>query len=208
MKTQLAQRLKAARMAISPDITQRDLAKRMGLSPSAVNLWEAGKTEPGVTQIAELSRWYQVSTDWLLGVDDSDSATSTKKTKPAIHTVPVVDPASLVRWAWDAINSTLQTSKSYPPGTAAAILVNTDALASICPPGSFATIAKAQEIKSGAVVLAMAAKNSEPVLRKYVKEGGTELFVADDMRYPSYRLDEGAKIIGRVMEVTIRKILN
>lgn len=58
------------------------------------------------------------------------------------------------------------------------------------------------------MVLAMAAKNSEPVLRKYVKEGGTELFVADDMRYPSYRLDEGAKIIGRVMEVTIRKILN
>lgn len=57
-------------------------------------------------------------------------------------------------------------------------------------------------------VLATAAKSDEPVLRKYVKEGGTELLIADDMRYPSYKLADGAKIIGKVTEVVIRRILN
>lgn len=136
MKSQLSQRLKSARMAITPPITQRDVAKRLELTPSAVNLWEAGKTEPAASHLAEMARWYQVSTDWLLGVDSSDTMTN------------------------------------------------------------------------GCVVLATAAKSDEPVLRKYVKEGGTELLIADDMRYPSYKLADGAKIIGKVTEVVIRRILN
>lgn len=45
------------------------------------------------------------------------------------------------------------------------------------------------------------------MLRKYVKEGSDQLLVADDMRYPSYRLNDGAKIIGRVTEVTVRRVL-
>jgi len=53
MKSQLSQRLKSARMAITPPITQRDVAKRLELTPSAVNLWEAGKTEPAASHLAD-----------------------------------------------------------------------------------------------------------------------------------------------------------
>ena len=88
-----------------PEITQREVAKRLKLSPSAVNLWEAGKTEPS------------------------------------------------------------------------------------------------------AIVLVSIGRASDPVIRKYIREGRDDLLVGDDMRFPTYRLSEGAKIIGRVTEVTIRKTL-
>lgn len=210
MKSVLAQRLRAARTAITPNITQRDVAKRMELSPSAVNLWESGKTEPSASDLAELSRWYQVSTDWLLGVNDEGRPLVKigSPDAPPIYTVPVVPPSALMRWHWEAVTELLQTAVSYPHGTAAAILVSSDALTNSCPTGCYAVVSKGHNHTPGQVVLAVISKASEPVLRKYVREGGDELLVADDMRYPSYRLDDGVKIIGRVTEITIRRALS
>jgi len=210
MKSVLAQRLRAARTAINPPITQRDVAKRMDRSPSAINLWESGKTEPSASDLAVLSTWYQVSSDWLLGVNDD--------TKPLIrisgahdalplHTVSVVPPSALVRWHWENALEILQTAVAYPPNTAAAILVSSDALTSTCPTGCYAVVSKAHPMQPGSIVLACVSKASEPVLRRYIREGGDEMLIADDMRFPTYRLDDGVKIIGKVTEVTIRRTL-
>lgn len=205
MKTLLAQRLRAAREAMLPNVTQREVAKRLSLSPSAINLWEAGKTEPSATALAELSNWFGVSTDWLLGVTSSKPTPA--RGKPPIFTVPVVPPSALVRWHWDAVLELLQTSVAYPPQTAAGMLVSSDALTSACPTGCYVVVSKGHNAKHGQVVLASLSRVSDPVLRKYVREGGDELLVADDMRYPSYRIDDGVKIIGRVTEVTVRRLL-
>ena len=209
MKSTLAQRLRAARNAIYPEVTQRQIAKEMEVSPSAVNLWEAGKTEPSAGDLARLSARYKVSTDWLLGVDSGKGVTKQEKTgTPPIYTVPVVTPGSLVRWHWDSILETLQTSVAYPPQTAAAMMVSSDALHSICPSGCYAVVSKGHQAEPGQVVLATVGRSTEPVLRKYIREGNDDLLVADDTRFPSYRLADGVKIIGRVTEVTLRKTLS
>jgi len=209
MKTLLAQRLRAARQAITPEITQRDIAKLLSLSPSTVNLWEAGKTEPSASTLVELSRKYHVSCDWLLGVD-SGKQTTTKKPDTdgaTCYVVPVVAAAALARWHWDGAQDVMQTVVQYPDHTAAAILVSSDALASICPSGSYAIISKGHVADPGSVVLALVSKASEPVIRRFVREGGDDLLVADDTRFPTYRMDDGVQIIGRVTEITIRKLL-
>ena len=205
VKTLLAQRLRAARQAMHPPVTQRAVAKRMKLSPSAINLWEAGKTEPNAHDLAELSNWYGVSTDWLLGVESK--AVVQAKQKNPLWTVPVVPPSAMVRWHWDAVLELLQTAVAYPPLTAAAMLVSSDALTSACPTGCYAVVSKGHNASPGQIVLAALSKVGDTVLRKYVREGPDELLVADDMRYPSYRLNDGAKIIGRVTEVTVRRVL-
>ena len=208
MKATLAQRLRAARNAITPAITQRDVAKKFNLSPSAVNLWESGKTEPSATDLAELAKWFNVSTDWLLGVESKMPAQHRSKSSPPLWTVPVVTPSSLVRWHWEEATEILQTAVAYPPQTAAAVLVSTDALSSICPTGCYAVVSKAHNVEPGQIVMATVGKASEPVLRKYVREGSEGLLIADDMRYPSYRLEDGVKIIGRVTEITVRRTLH
>lgn len=209
MKSILSQRLRAARNAIHPEITQRQIAKEMNLSPSAVNLWEAGKTEPSASDLAKLSARYKVSTDWLLGVESSQSVIRKElRDAPTIYTVPVVTPLSLVRWHWDSIMEILQTQVAYPPQTAAAMLVTSDALNSTCPNGCYAVISKGHNAEPGQIVLATVGRSTEPVLRKYIREGNDDLLVADDTRFPSYRLADGVKIIGRATEISLRKMLN
>lgn len=208
MKPLLAQRLRAARQAITPEITQRDVAKHLNLSPSTVNLWEAGKTEPNASTLAELSRWYHVSCDWLLGVESGKQVAINNKGEAPFNAVPVVPPSAMARWHWEVVAELLQTAVAYPPQTAAAMLVASDALTSACPTGCYAVISKGHVAEPGQVVLAVINKASEPVLRKYVREGGDDLLVADDTRFPTYRMDEGVRIIGRVTEITIRKTLS
>ena len=113
----------------------------------------------------------------------------------------------MVRWHWDAVLSLLQTAVLYPPKTAAAMLVASDALTSSCPTGCYAVVSKGHNVIPGQIVLASVGRASDPVLRKYVREGGDNLLVADDTRYPSYRMDDGVTVIGRVTEVTVRRSL-
>lgn len=49
--------------------------------------------------------------------------------------------------------------------------------------------------------------SSFPVIRKYIREGGDDLLVADDTRFPTHKMSDGVRIIGRVVEVTLRKLL-
>lgn len=204
MKPVLAQRLRAARQAMHPKVTQREVAKRMKLSPSAVNLWEAGKTEPGADHLTQTARCYGVSTDWLLGIGYTKPVKQSSS-RPPVWTVPVVTPSDMARWHWDAVLELLQTAVLYPPQTAAAMVVSSDALTSSCPTGCYAVVSKGHNVVPGQVVLASVSRASDPVLRKYVREGRDNLLVADDVRYPSYRMDDGITIIGRVTEVTVRR---
>ncbi len=48
--------------------SQSDIAKRMGISRSAVNAWEMGLSTPTTPYIIELSKLFHVSTDYLLGI--------------------------------------------------------------------------------------------------------------------------------------------
>lgn len=50
------------------NMTQAELAKRLGITRSSVNAWEQGISVPSTQYIVELSALFGVSTDYLLGV--------------------------------------------------------------------------------------------------------------------------------------------
>lgn len=52
-------------------ITQSDLAKHLGITRSSVNAWEMGISVPSTQYIVELAHTFNVSTDYLLCVDNS-----------------------------------------------------------------------------------------------------------------------------------------
>ncbi|MFA5630303.1 MAG: helix-turn-helix domain-containing protein [Porticoccaceae bacterium] len=204
MNNILAPRLRAAREAITPKVSQREVAKRVGLTPAAVNLWETGKTEPSASNLAELARWYKVSTDWLLGVEVIKPARAAEADMLA---VPLVAPIELAKWRLNNSQGRIQTMGDYPAGTAAAVMITNDALASICPAGSYAVISKAHTAEPGSVVMAVIADSKEPILRRLVSDGGIELLVADDTRFQTHNVQDGARIIGRAIEVVTHKVL-
>mgnify|MGYP000019900443 CR=1 FL=1 len=51
-------------------LSQAQLAKETGLSQSAVAYWETGKRIPNAQAIIILARYFDVSTDYLLGEED------------------------------------------------------------------------------------------------------------------------------------------
>lgn len=64
-------RLKKLREA--RDITQDELAGRLGFSQSQVNKYESGRSEPTPEVITRIAREFEVTTDYLLGlVDNTD----------------------------------------------------------------------------------------------------------------------------------------
>ena len=208
MSNELAKRLRAARKAIHPEMTQKDVAQKFGRHASAITLWENGTNSPSPMQLLELSKMYNVSLEWLLGEDVPQVSRHAPSAKGVMHSVPVVPMIALLRWKWDVVAELLQTGVAYPENTAAAVVVPNDALNTTCPFGSYAVISKAHTPDHGQVVLVAMNRVAEPVLRRFVREGGDELLIADDVRYPTYRLSDGAQIIGRVTEVTIRKMLH
>ena len=53
--------------------TQTELAKQLGITRSSVNAWEMGISVPSTQYIIELANIFQVSTDYLLGVNATSS---------------------------------------------------------------------------------------------------------------------------------------
>lgn len=46
------------------------LAKELNISQSAIAKWELGKTEPGASALILLSRFFNETTDYILGLTD------------------------------------------------------------------------------------------------------------------------------------------
>ena len=51
-------------------MNQVQLAKRLGVTKSAVNSWETGTNSPSLSYIIKLAQIFEVSTDYLLGVNE------------------------------------------------------------------------------------------------------------------------------------------
>ena len=52
-------------------MTQSDLAKRLGISRSAVNSWEMSLSVPSLANILEMREIFHVSVDYILYLDDT-----------------------------------------------------------------------------------------------------------------------------------------
>lgn len=63
----IADRIK--RIREQNNLTQSELAKHLGITRSSVNAWELGISIPSTQYIVELSRFFRVSTDYLLNID-------------------------------------------------------------------------------------------------------------------------------------------
>lgn len=54
----------------SQEMSQYELAKALQVSQSAVAKWELGKTEPTASALISISKFFKVSTDYLLELED------------------------------------------------------------------------------------------------------------------------------------------
>lgn len=53
------------------NLTQSSLAKKLNVTRSSVNAWEMGISVPSTALIVDLAKLFHVSTDYLLGLNES-----------------------------------------------------------------------------------------------------------------------------------------
>ncbi len=68
-------------------ITQSELAKSLGLTRSAVNAWEMGLSVPSTQYVVELAKSFNVSTDFLLGMEENAAVSVKGLTEKQISVV-------------------------------------------------------------------------------------------------------------------------
>ena len=61
-------RLKELRVASG--LSQMQLAIKLNISQSAIAKWELGKTEPTASAIIMISKFFNETTDYILGLED------------------------------------------------------------------------------------------------------------------------------------------
>ena len=63
-----SERIKELR--ISKNLSQMQLSIKTGLSQSAIAKWELSKTEPTASAIITLAKFFNETTDYILGLED------------------------------------------------------------------------------------------------------------------------------------------
>lgn len=67
--------------------TQSELAKLLGITRSSVNAWELGISVPSTQYLVELASLFKVSTDYLLGIDETATISVTGLTEADTHLI-------------------------------------------------------------------------------------------------------------------------
>lgn len=77
----LGQRIAALRR--DADMSQSELARKLGVSPSAMGMYEQGRREPSIETVVAIAREFGVTTDYLLtGVPGGEE---TEKLEQMLH---------------------------------------------------------------------------------------------------------------------------
>ncbi len=61
-------RLKELRIA--KGVSQKELGQAIGATYSAISYWETGINEPKISHVIALAKYFEVSADYLLGLED------------------------------------------------------------------------------------------------------------------------------------------
>ena len=61
---------KLKELRVAHNLSQMQLSIKTGISQSAIAKWELGKTEPTASAIITLAKFFEETTDYILGLDD------------------------------------------------------------------------------------------------------------------------------------------
>ena len=68
MNNKFAERLKELRL--EKELSQNQLAKNLGLTHTAIHLWEQNKRVPNLDALILIAKYFNVSIDYLAGLED------------------------------------------------------------------------------------------------------------------------------------------
>lgn len=188
------------------NLTQEELAKKIGYTRTAISAWEIGRNEPSNTDTIKLAEYFGVSTDYLLGKSDNRNSDIPVSKIPILGTVKA-------GYDWLAEENIIDyiTLKENIPNVDEyyALRITGDSMLPLLAEGDLVIVHDQDDVESGQTAVVLI-NGEEATVKKVVKTNdGVELhamnpyypvkkFTFEDMqRIP-------VKIIGRVREAKIK----
>ena len=78
------------KIRLEQNLTQKDLADRLGVTYQAVSKWENGKNVPDIAILKKISEEFDVNIDEILNGEKNEKRVDTTKQNPWIHIIPVL----------------------------------------------------------------------------------------------------------------------
>lgn len=85
-----AKRIKELR--IKNNLTQKQLAEKVGITSTGVSYWESGVAVPNVDTLTKLSNYFGVTINYLLGIEDNIGNENNSETAIIFRKADQVDP--------------------------------------------------------------------------------------------------------------------
>lgn len=198
------------RLRLSADMTQKELAEKIGVDRSAVTQWETGVSVPRMKALAKIARLFDTTPGLLLEDDDAAPMPPLHKLTPVASTatLPLRTLGKVHAGVMDDTDTADDTYIQVPAHVlsmypdAFVLLVEGDCMNHVIPAGSHIVVAPHKEPANGAIVV-VRDEAYEAIMRKYYR-GSSSLMLSPDSFSDAYEdmiitADEDISLIGVVV---------
>jgi SOS-response transcriptional repressor LexA len=187
-------------------LTQEELARKLGVTRSAVAHYVQGTRHPPLKQMVKLAAVLNVDPAWLqFGKAQEASFTSKQRSKKSANRIPVLDWNQALTYNPDESYDKKLEYFNYNNVECYALQIKGDSMVSPLAqsisfnPGSYVIVDPNKIAAHGSYVIATTSNKKEAILRQYVEEGGVIYLKPLNSQYPLVQLERSTKILGVVI---------
>lgn len=186
------------------DLSQRELARILGVSPGTVTAWEVGRNEPNHETLRRLADLFDTTVDYLLGLTDDPKRRHLPPWAIQLRPIPVYDGASaglIGRFTSDESVAKWVMVPMNRPGKFG-VVVHGDSMEPIMRDGDVAVVDPDLAVDSGS--LALVVIEGEAYVKRVYFQDGIVVLQSINEKYPPITIPRRkleAYIIGRVVTI-------
>lgn len=182
----------------SHKLTQQKLADKVGLSRSAISMYETDNSEPDINILTKFADFFNVSVDYLLGIEKSNAVKI-----PVLGVIPAGIPINAIEEILDYEEISPEMSSS---GEYFALRVSGHSMEPKISDGDVLIVRKQETAENGDICVVMV--NGDNATVKKIKKESTGLMLIPNN--PNYEtmfftdeevISKPVKIIGKVVEL-------
>jgi len=206
----IGSRIKQLRRAFSPKLTQKELAKRLGITAPSLCAWEGDESKPTGENLLALANALNTTPESILGIKHHTPKHNTPAAN-GLHYVPVITNAEAAEWntqpnhnltnhqRWQA--TTAQVSANAYAITAEGKAMHNPNGAPSIPSGSVVIVDPEATARSGNIVVVKHLETGTISIKKLAQDGADRYLEPLNPDYKPSKLDETCEIIGVARQV-------
>lgn len=192
------------RLRVSHGLTQKELAKRLNLAPTAISAWERDANKPMMDKLSIMSKMFNVPiSDFYIDTvkEPSNLIKISQRTVkiPILGKIACGDPI-LAEQNYEDYRTVLE--EGLPSGTLVYLEAKGDSMHPTIPNGALVMIREQPEVENGEIAAVLINGNSEATLKRVKKQGEIILLMPDNPKHDPIIVgeDNPIKIIGKAMK--------